>query len=461
VITDINITGISINSKTVQKGNLFIALKGINIHGASFIENAVQNGASALLIEKPYSANEYVKNLKIPYFFGTCLREKLGDVSSWFYGFPSKKLNIIGVTGTNGKTTICYFLYDAISKEKKTAGLLGTIETKINNKSWESLRTTLEPTELHKLFHKMVNENVKMCAMEISSQAISQQRINGLKVELAVFTNLSQDHLDYHKTMENYFNEKAKLFIGEFTKKALISIDDIWGEKLIKLIKNEVKVQTFSATGKNADWNFSETNDGFILNNIKTKINLIGKFNKIDAAMAIAAAKICGLKNPEKAIENTNNIPGRSEIVHKNPLIIIDYAHTPKAIKELLLELRKMLKNDGKLITLTGAGGLRDHKKRKPMSKIIYELSDFYVITDDNYRTENPHKIRTELENAVPKSKNVFNVSGRANGIKKALSLTFSKNDIIAILGKGHEKYIITNNGYEPYNDKETVLKLL
>jgi UDP-N-acetylmuramoyl-L-alanyl-D-glutamate--2,6-diaminopimelate ligase len=387
----------------------------------------------------------------------------MAQLAARTYGNPESNLVITGVTGTNGKTSVTHILQSLFSNFGYRVGVIGTVGSYIAGEYIPGVRTTPESTDLYALLAKMVESNVTHVFMEVSSHALEMERVAGLKFAQTVFTNLSQDHLDFHGTMENYFAAKAKLFTKEVSKHAVINSDDSWGKKLISLIQ----IPT-STVGMESDWSISDLR----LSVTKTEFNLthgqtampctlpmIGQFNAINAAMAVAVAVELGLDEQlvTRDLINVHPVPGRSQIVTHNSAgtVIVDYAHTPEAVEKVLETLREVC--DGQLITVLGCGGDRDSVKRPLMGKIAAQISDVVIVTDDNPRSEDPAKIRSAILAGIESGETqVLEVGDRRNAIQTALSKA-SHSDVIAVLGKGHEQGQEIAGVIYPFDDVQVI----
>ena len=360
---DIKVSGISINAAHVMKGDIFIALAGSKTHGANFVDLAVKNGAVAVLSDKAL-------DLSIPSFIHPSPREILGDLSAWIYEKPFAQLTAVGITGTNGKTTTSNILNQIWKLSGFNSGLIGTLGVEVGNDSLAGIRTTPEADELQALAALMVSKDLSHLVMEVSSHGLDQLRVQGAKFKVVGFSNLTQDHLDYHKNMDNYFNAKAKLFTKEYTESAVINIDDQYGLKLSKQVS--IPTQTVSRHNKNANWYYEKIEskiDGFEVEinsrdgkKISGKLALIGEFNLDNLLLAVALASSAGLDEVKIswAIAKLSSVPGRLEQIKVGQgfTALVDYAHTPDAVSRVLEIARKI--TNGKVIAVLGCGGDRD-----------------------------------------------------------------------------------------------------
>jgi UDP-N-acetylmuramoyl-L-alanyl-D-glutamate--2,6-diaminopimelate ligase len=471
----LEIAGVSIDSTRVKEGYLFVALKGEKTDGHRYIESAFRNGAKALLVEnQPDKSYPGVSVIEV----GDS-RESLARVSANFYGHPTKELSLVGVTGTNGKTTITYLLESIWKSEHKKTGVIGTIEYRFGDNRTEAPMTTPESLELMRILREMRDSGVDYAAMEVSSHAIDRKRAVECHFDAAVFTNLTQDHLDYHGTIENYFDAKKRLFtelLRESEKKnkfSVINIDDPYGKEIAGEAPGTVI--TYSISDKSASVfaerrRISEEGIGALVNTpygkLEIESRLFGEHN-LSNILAAASASLCLGSSPasvESAISRFSNVPGRLERV-ENPRgfqILVDYAHTPDALRNVLLAARPLTK--GNLILVFGCGGDRDRTKRPKMGVIGRDLSDILIVTSDNPRTESPEEIIDEIERGVLESpadgKPYFRISDRKEAIKKALTIAGDK-DTVLIAGKGHEDYQIIGARKFPFDDRTVAREIL
>lgn len=460
VNSQLSVTGITHNSREVLPGDIYVALAGANHHGIEFAKQAIENGAIAIATD-----SDGLKQLPS----GTCAielvnpRVDMATLAGRVYQNPQQKLTIVGVTGTNGKTSVTHILQSLFTNFGYKVGVIGTIGTYIDGKHIPGARTTPESTDLYSILAQMVEAGVTHVFMEVSSHALELHRVSGLEFEKVIFTNLSQDHLDFHGTMDNYFAAKAKLFTKEFAKSGVICVEDNWGKKLAD--QTSIPVTT---VGPNADWQIenlrlSVSKTTFSLRHDNVSMNcelpMIGAFNATNAAIAIAVSSELGL-DPQLATRdliNVNAVPGRSQIVTHNSqgTAIVDYAHTPEAVEKVLTTLREVC--DGQLITVLGCGGDRDALKRPLMGKIAAEISDVVIVTDDNPRSEDPASIRAQVKAGIVETEvKVFEIGDRRDAINKALSLA-SNNDVVAVLGKGHEQGQEIAGQVHPFDDVKVI----
>lgn len=465
---DCNIGGLSYDSRAVQSGDIFCCIKGFEFDGHSFAIDAIKKGANALLVER------VVENTHIPQIVVSDSRKTMGELAASLFNNPSNDLRLVGVTGTNGKSTTVALLAGIAKAAGEKSGTIGTLGLTINGKKEIISRTTPESPEIQKKLREMVDRSVMFCAMEISSHAIDLKRYVGLKFDALIFTNLTQDHLDYHKSMDDYFNVKAELFRDKNIRKKqcelLSNVDDIYGNKLARSDPDNFKTYSIS---DNADFtarvnnsNIHGSNVTFVKSNTKKgtdiNINLPGKFNIYNALSAFAAMDMMGY--PAEVISNgissVNSVEGRFEKYTSSDgiNIVIDYAHTPDGLKSIISEVRKI--TDGKVITIFGCGGDRDRGKRPIMGKISSILSDTTIVTTDNPRSEEPLEIMREVCSGMDDRQNVIQIIDREEAIKEGISIA-KKDDTIIIAGKGHENYQEIKGKKFPFSDKAIVEKIL
>jgi UDP-N-acetylmuramoyl-L-alanyl-D-glutamate--2,6-diaminopimelate ligase len=442
--SDLKITGITHDTKSVEPGDLFVALTGEKTHGANFVNEAKANGAVAVLTDS--QGENLIKDEELIVLKMENPRHKLGEISSFVFGNPSESLKIYGITGTNGKTTSAWLMRAGLEKCGIPTSLLGTAGISIAGTNLPSARTTPEAPELQALFALALEKGSKAISMEVSSHSLDLERIDGTKFASTGFTNLSQDHLDFHKNMESYFEAKAKLFTEYFTSNAVITDLDSWGKKLTQKI--QIPFATLGGDVHN-DWRVSDITAalGHVYFELidprkkpyKVTLSFAGAFNAFNAALVIAMADQTGIEIKEfiNGIKDTQ-IPGRMQpvVMPGAALGIIDYAHTPEAIENVLGALRKQ--TNGNLIVVLGAGGNRDSEKRPFMGSAGEKYADTLIITDDNPRNENPAEIRRAVLSGIKNKIKTKEIGSREQAIEEAVKLS-SPDDTIAILGKGHE----------------------
>jgi UDP-N-acetylmuramoyl-L-alanyl-D-glutamate--2,6-diaminopimelate ligase len=466
--SDLDITGFAYDSRKVKPGNLFAALPGLEHHGSEFQAQAEKNGAVALLSDRPLKSSLPVICVENP-------RAALAAFSNAFFQYPSTKLKLFGVTGTNGKTTITYLLHSILEAAGLRTGLLGTVVYSGKEFRSDAGLTTPESLDLQEMLAKMVAEKDEACVMEVSSHSLVMSRVAGCAFEAAIFTNLTQDHLDFHKTMENYFEAKKILFDGHTcaTKSAFINKDDPYGKRIL----DERKVSGldsfsygFSAgsTFRIRDWKSTAQGSNLVIRyegrDIKIKTPLLARYNAYNMCGAFAAATIAGIDRNAilQGIENMKQVPGRLEkIEHGQPfLIFIDYAHTEDALRQVLTTVRPYTKE--RLIVLFGCGGERDKGKRPLMGRAAGELADEIILTSDNPRSENPNTIIQQIKAGVEKSgnTNLHLIPDRRKAIEFALNLA-APSDTLLLAGKGHETYQVIGKEKQHFDEREILKELL
>ncbi len=453
------ITGLSQSSNSLEQGDLFIALPGEKVHGIEFVKDAIARGAVAVLTD-PEGA---LKVQGVPVIISANPRRAAGVISAWFYSEPMRDLYSVGVTGTNGKTTVTTLLHQIMSAAGRESGLIGTVETRIGSEILSSKRTTPESSDLQALSAVMRERHMRNLVMEVSSHAITLERIRGSHFAVVAFTNLSQDHLDFHKTMEDYFAAKAKLFTFEFADLAVINIDDAYGIKLAA--QTELPVMSVSRHDQNATWHFvSITQDymgahvairgsGGIL--IEGKVQLHGGYNYDNLLMAVAIANESGIDPIDIAaiLPHLSGAVGRLESVRlgQNFTALVDYAHSPDAVTRVLETAHEI--TDGRVIAVLGCGGDRDSSKRPLMGKALLDGADIAIFTSDNPRSEDPEKILVQMTLSLDIQEPSAIIQDRALAIKAAVNHA-QEGDLVVILGKGHEKGQEIDGVVHPFDDR-------
>ena len=460
----VDITGVNIDSRRIQPGHLFVAVRGTQVDGHSFIPKAIEQGAVAVLCaEVPAERSEGVTYVKV-----VSTEEAVGPVATMFYGDPSTKLQLVGVTGTNGKTTIATLLYNMFRKFGHKCGLLSTVCNYIEDEAIPADHTTPDPIELNSLLAKMVEAGCEYAFMECSSHAIAQKRIGGLKFAGGLFTNLTRDHLDYHKTFENYRDAK-KAFFDSLPKTAfaITNADDKNGMVMVQNTKATVK--TYS-TRTMADFKAKIIEchfEGMYLDidGHEVGVQFIGKFNVSNLLAVYGAAVMLG-KNPEDILvimSTLKSVSGRLEPIRSNDGVtaIVDYAHTPDALENVLNAIHEVLDGKGKVITVCGAGGNRDKGKRPLMAQEAVKQSDRVIITSDNPRFEEPQDIINDMLAGLnaQQMKKVVSIADRREAIRTAVMMA-EKGDVILIAGKGHEDYQEIKGVKHHFDDREEVRKI-
>ena len=464
---NVDIKGISYNSNTIKSHEIFVCLKGEHVDGHNFALSAFEKGAIAIMAEHPL-------NIEIPQLIVESTQEKIADLAACFYHNPTHSLNLIGITGTNGKTTVTHLVQRIFEYVNKKCALIGTLGYKLNSTSdyLEAKHTTPQAPELQHTLSVILQADVTNVVMEVSSHALDQYRVKNCKFQGAAFTNLTQDHLDFHITMENYFNAKAKLFTSlEKGSFAVINKDDKYSKKLIDKIPNGVNILTYgikSDSDLKAD-NIEFTSRGVIFNcsykdeTVQIKLLLNGMFSVYNALCAIGVSLMSGisLTDAKDALETTKSVAGRFEIVHSDPMVIVDYAHTPDGLENILRAARELTPKDAELICMFGCGGDRDATKRPKMGLIAQSLSDKIVVTSDNPRSEDPQQIITDILSGLKliNPKTVFVEPDRHLAIELLKKISTPK-DVIILAGKGHEDYQILKDKTIHFDDWEEVQKV-
>ncbi|MCH8028690.1 MAG: UDP-N-acetylmuramoyl-L-alanyl-D-glutamate--2,6-diaminopimelate ligase [Candidatus Dadabacteria bacterium] len=470
---DVDISAVAYDSTQVTDGGLFVAIKGENTDGHRFVVPALRSGAGAVVIEEPVETlpEELRDNTTVIRVADT--KTALAKISSNFYGDPTSLLTLVGVTGTNGKTTVTYLLDSIWKEEGRNPGLLGTIETRFGDRSFPSPLTTPEATDLMKTFSEMIAGDTDCAVMEVSSHSLSRKRVDGCSFDACVFTNLSQDHLDYHGSMENYFKEKKRLFTellpssGKGDKYSIINTDDRFGERLAAESKGTMLSYSLSGSGADVFCLNTEADSTGITSTIATpwgkaviKSELYGSHNMLNilAASTCALALGASLKSVEAGVNKVKKIHGRLERIEtgRGFDVLIDYAHTPDALLNALKAVKPLTK--GSVVLVFGCGGDRDPLKRPLMGRIGRELSDVLIITSDNPRTEDPQaiidQIKSGFKGASNNEKPYYIISDRRDAITRAIELS-KQGDTVLIAGKGHENYQILGTTRLPLDDRE------
>ncbi len=470
VTHDVQVNHVQYDSRRVERGDLFVAIRGLGFDGHKFVSQAVANGAKVVIIEDDAALpDSFFMHAGVVKVVVQNSRVALARISANHFRHPSRQLMMIGVTGTNGKTTTTHLIKSILEASGYQSGLIGTIEYKIGNKILSATHTTPESFELNELLAQMVAERCSATVMEVSSHALHQHRVDGIHFQAAVFTNLTQDHLDYHQTMENYFNAKKMLFDSlTLSAYAVINIDDDWGERLFQATSSS-KV-SYSTTGAadvcshNVMLTMNGTSFTAIHQGEETQLTsrLIGRFNVSNILAAFAFGVSMGIEKSilQKAIGITEPVRGRFEQITSPSgwTAIIDYAHTPDALLKAIFAVKDIFAStaQGKLITVFGCGGNRDRSKRPIMGDIATKHSDTTIITSDNPRSEDPDTIIDEIMTGVKPHAKVMRTPDRREAIITALKLA-SKNDVVLIAGKGHEDYQVIGNNKFHFSDKEAV----
>ncbi len=456
---DISFTGATHRDTEVEPGDLFIAIPGAQVHGATFVASAVKRGAVAVLTDEAGLAH----CTNIPTLVVSDVRTAGALVAASLYKYPTRDLTSIGITGTNGKTTVSTLLYQIFQAVGRDAGLVGTVETRIGADVLKSSRTTPEAAELQALAAVMRERHMRHLVMEVSSHALSLKRIKGSHFAIAAFTNLTQDHLDFHHDMDSYFAAKAQLFTTEYADCAFINIDSTYGQSLAE--SAAIPVTTISRSNKTATWHFTETHNvsrgvefsargtGGIL--IESHTQLFGGYNLDNLLLALAIAVECGIDPVELAAiaPTLTGAPGRLEAVSlgQGYRALVDYAHSPDAVSNVLAAAREF--TTGKIIAVCGCGGDRDASKRPLMGAALLQGADIAIFTSDNPRSENPMAILTDMTGSLTFETPSQIIADRTDAISAAVALA-ADGDTILILGKGHESGQEINGVITPFDDR-------
>ncbi len=452
-----DITGVQYNSLKIQKGNLFVAITGFATDGHKYVASAVKNGAVAVVAEK-YTPDVNCVQIIVP---NSRIAE--AQISANYFGNPSKKFKLIGITGTNGKTTCTYLIKKILEHSGYKVGLIGTNQNMIGNQCFETGRTTPDSFELWQLFDKMAQQNVDYVVMEVSSHALELFRVYGCNFCVGAFTNLTQDHLDFHITMDNYAKAKQKLF--DMSEVAVINTDDKYGAQMAQNCncpvvsygaKNDCELLAEQIKYSDSGVTFNAGGQQYVL-------GIPGEFSVYNALCAIGVCSQCGIsaKDIADALKSADGVKGRAEVVNTNTdyTVMIDYAHTPDGIQNILNAVRGFAK--GRVIILFGCGGDRDSTKRPIMGKVAGELADFCIVTSDNPRSEDPMCIINMIEPAVKQTGTAYVViPDRREAIKYALQNAKS-GDVIVLAGKGHETYQVLKDGTIHFDEREIIQELL
>jgi UDP-N-acetylmuramoyl-L-alanyl-D-glutamate--2,6-diaminopimelate ligase len=476
-VAGVEVNGVTYDSRRVQNKHnryIFVCIEGYKESGSKYIAQALEKGAVVLIgQEKP----EFP--VKVPFILVDDARSALALAAAKIYDYPSDKLKLIGVTGTNGKTTITYMLESILKEAKFATGVLGTIEYRLGQKILPAPTTTPQASDLQEFLAEMVKQKFDYCVMEVSSHALELKRTAGCEFDVGVFTNLTRDHLDFHKDFDHYLAAKAKLFesLGQNKRKkaptaAVINVDDPAGQKLLALLPAGVSSLTYgisnTASIMATEIKLSPGKSSFVLKTGKQqmdfKLNLTGKHNVYNALAAIGAALSQGLSLEiiRRGLEKVKNVPGRFELIEggQNFTVVVDYAHTDDALQNVITAAREL--GPKRLITVFGAGGDRDRTKRPLMGQVASRLSDFCIITSDNPRSEDPEKIALDIELGIKKigRDNYTIILDRYEALVKALGMA-EPGDLILIAGKGHENYQVFKDQVVHFDDREITRELL
>jgi UDP-N-acetylmuramoyl-L-alanyl-D-glutamate--2,6-diaminopimelate ligase len=465
---DREITGVRYDSRRVVPGNLFVAVRGASVDGHSFIEQAIDKGAAAVVGEQA-ALSQRATTIVVP-----DSREALAQLAATFFGFPSRKLNLIGVTGTNGKSTTTFLIKHLLERANQSTGLIGTVQYQVGERVLPAQRTTPESLDLQEILSQCVEVGCRNVVIEVSSHALSQGRSNEIEFDVGVFTNLTRDHLDFHRGMKEYFEAKSRLFQGlkRNRKKdpaAVINIDDPYGQQLVGRFGRDLRTITY---GMGARAEFRASNFKIEMNGTSYQLDakeksylvrlpLIGRFNIYNSLAALATAHAVGvdLRNSVLALAKAPQIPGRLEAVpaKRQFQVFVDYAHTDDALLNVAKTCRSL--NPNRLILVFGCGGNRDKTKRPLMGAVADQYADYAIITSDNPRKEDPEAIVHDIEAGFQR-RNYEKIVDRKEAIGRAIAMA-QPRDIVLIAGKGHEKYQEFADHTVPFDDVEIATRAL
>jgi UDP-N-acetylmuramoyl-L-alanyl-D-glutamate--2,6-diaminopimelate ligase len=474
--SDCNVTGLALDSRRVVPGDLFLACSGYRSHGRQYIDDAIASGAAAVLWDADESSGQYssvMRTKNVPIVAVENLREWVGEIASRFYGHPSHDLLVIGITGTNGKTSCSQFLAQVLSA-KQPCGVIGTLGYGLYGALQPASHTTPDGIKLQSLLAELRDIGVRRAVMEVSSHGLDQGRINGTEVDVAVFTNLTRDHLDYHDDMAAYGQAKQRLFTLPSVRHVVVNSDDDFGRELLRTVSNDVQRISYGLEEYDTGFHIRAYDvkldtDGILLN-ISTPLGegvlrsaLLGRFNisNLLAVLGILLAIDIPLDEALERLATITTVPGRMEHFRGGPgqpLVVVDYAHTPDALKHVLAALREH--QPGKLWCVFGCGGDRDRGKRPLMGQVAEQLADTVVLTDDNPRSEDPVQITAEILTGFQHPESVTLIHDRAAAIQHTIAGA-SHEDIVLVAGKGHEEYQLVGDRQIPFSDRDHVASLL
>lgn len=457
---NVDVLSIEYDSRKVKPGSMFCCIVGLLFDGHTFAEAAVQNGAAALLVERELP-------LHVPQIVVKNARKAMAEMAAAFYGYPQREMQMLGVTGTNGKTTTTYMVKAIAEHAGKKVGIIGTIRNMIGSESIHTDRTTPESVDLFRILRMMADARVDLVVMEVSSHSLDQFRVHGIKFDVALFTNLTQDHLDYHKTFDNYLAAKKTLFLN--AKKAVVNVDDPYADRIMEGLnipiltfgvrdRADISATDIDITTKGVQFDLHTPNG-----DVRMKLPIPGLFSVFNAMGAAGMAQAIGIKLPmiKDGLECLTSVSGRLEPVHTGlPFsVFVDYAHTPDALENVLKTVREFAKS--RVICVFGCGGDRDRAKRPIMGEIAGRFSDFAVITSDNPRTEDPMSIIDSIEEGMKKSGTQYVIiENRKEAIRFAIGKA-KPRDVILVAGKGHENYQEINGTKYHFDDKEIIEELI
>lgn len=461
---EVDITGIEHDSRRIREGDIFVAISGYTHDGHDYIEDAIKKGVRAIVHEKKVDLGEGVASILVEDSV-----DALAYLTSKYFQHPWTNLNMIGITGTNGKTTTTYIIKHILETAGQKSGIIGTLGVVIDKELIKTPNTTPDSLEIQKSLDQMVKAGIEACVMEVSSHALDMKRVNHMAFDVGIFTNLSKDHLDYHKDMETYFNSKLKLFL-ETKKLNIINTDDAYGRRIVEQTSDRVKTITYGLRDADifaSDIVYQKSRPSFRLNTPKGSLDILlgipGEFNIYNS---LAAAATCfglgvGLDDIKAGLESFKGVRGRFEEIETNKdfRVILDFAHTPEGVKEALKTIEKFA--EGRIIVIIGAGGNRDKTKRPEMGRIAAQYSDLVIVTSDNPRFEDPEAIANDVLKGVLETDTDYRlIIDRKEAINYAI-MNFRPKDTIFITGKGHEETISIMGKEIPFNEREIVLDIL
>jgi UDP-N-acetylmuramoyl-L-alanyl-D-glutamate--2,6-diaminopimelate ligase len=460
------INGLALDSRLVKDNYLFLAVKGEKLDGHDYINQAIEKGATAIALEN----DVYVKHSGISYVKFDGLKAEVGKIASRFYGSPTQSMCVIGVTGTNGKTSISHYISQLFEILGSSCGVIGTLGIEYKDNRISINNTTPDAITLQKTFNDMLHSDVKNVAMEVSSHALTQSRCSGIKFNTAIISNVTHDHLDYHGDFDSYMNAKLTLFTMPELRVAIINADDGSADKICRVVNPSLKLMRYSLSDKTADAYLTDINISSNGYSVKLqysgrvyslKIPLLGEFNLYNVLAALLAVSEQGydMEKVSRAIEKLKPVPGRMQLVpnQSDIIAVVDYAHTPDALENVLLSLRKQV--SGKIIVVFGCGGDRDKEKRPKMADIAMRFSDLVIITADNPRNEKLEDILSDIESGISGKKYEV-IPERDKAIMFAVNQAIH-NDCVLVAGKGHEKTQIIGNVIKPFDDVEVLAEAL
>ncbi len=469
---DVTVTGLSMDSRNLSEGALFLAVQGITSHGLCYVERALDQGGSAVAYEPAVGIEPYLLSQEKPFVAVEALAEKAGYIAARFYGEPSRKLFVVGITGTNGKTSVAYFLAQIMPAAGFKSGVMGTLGCGMLGSLETASHTTADAVSVQAELAKLKQQEVQGVAMEVSSHALTQGRVNGVEFDAAVFTNLSRDHLDYHGDMESYAKAKRALLASPGLKVAVVNIDDTEGRRWQKVAPDGVKLVAYSVANETADVFLSVvelTQNGFSGRlhwqgeSAAFSAALMGRFNlsNLLACAAVMLANNTSLGQVAKSLKGVAPAPGRMQLIETSsaqPSVVVDFAHTPDALDKALSALKEHC--CGELFCVFGCGGDRDAGKRPMMAAVSERLAGKVFVTDDNPRTESAAAIVAQIMDGFANRESVTLIHDRKKAIAAAISLA-GAGDCVLIAGKGHETYQLIGHKKHPFNDVEVAVSCL